>query len=441
MAWLVLIVAFAIFCVSCVVTGVGVNYFLFESTVPMQVALDVSRGTATYQVSSDPGENAVLGDHFVATNERIRLDRQSQAVLLFRDNYQPGKLMGMVTMRLGSELHLGRAQRPRFEWSTLGYRIDLTDVSGEFEVYIPHGLDRDLIVTLQFVPEGQSEASVVYLSGGGNYTVSVSATEVTLFNRDGMQAAIIMPDLGNRFVATGERALVSFAAETPEVAPLPAPIDFLQTATFQTTDIDALTDTSDMLLPDLIWPWQCGNDGSQPPGDFGFAMPDGRPAIRLFRGNGATSNGRTSCFQAPGPSQTGRDVREFSSMVFEIAFYIENQSLTQCGGLGSECPLTLTFDYIIETMSDGELVEDVRTWYHGFYAKADPERSLPTRCSSCQLDHDYIYPGTWYTYESPNLFNIIPASERPVRLLRVGFYAEGHEYDVYVGDAALYATN
>ena len=40
LAWPVLLIAFAIFCFTCVVTGLGLNFFLFESTVPMQVALD-----------------------------------------------------------------------------------------------------------------------------------------------------------------------------------------------------------------------------------------------------------------------------------------------------------------------------------------------------------------------------------------------------------------
>ena len=433
-----MLVAFVVFCLTCVITGYGFNYFLFESTVPLQVSLDVSRGTAIYEVSNEPGANAALSGHTVVPNERVRLDAQSQSVLLFRDNYVPGRLIGMVTMRLGSVLNLGRAQRPRFEWSSLGYRIDLTDVDGEFDVYIPHGLDRNLDITLQVNrPTGPV---VIYLNGGGNYSVSATASEVSVFNRDGQRAVVTAPGVANRLVPNGERALVNFEADAAEVTSALVPVNFLQPANFQSTDIDQLTGPGDLLLSDLIWPWQCGNDGSQPQGRFEFALPDGRPALRLVRGEGATSNGRVTCSQAPGPSQTGRDVTMYSSMTFKMAFYIEGQSVMQCGIEGSECPLTLTFDYIYhETLDDGTVRERPEKWYHGFYVQPDPNRSLPVRCLSCQVDHDYVYPGTWYTYESPNLFSLFPENQRPVSLLRVGFYASGHEYDVYVGDMALYA--
>jgi hypothetical protein len=56
------------------------------------------------------------------------------------------------------------------------------------------------------------------------------------------------------------------------------------------------------------------------------------------------------------------------------------------------------------------------------------------------VEHDPIYPGTWYTYESPNILTLVPENQRDRSLLRVRFYASGHGYDVYVGDVALYAS-
>ena len=435
LAWVVLIVAFVIFCFTCIITGLGLNYFLFESTVPMQVALDVSRGTATYQVSNDPDENAApQNGHYVLTNERVRLDGQSQATLLFRDSNEAGKLIGMVTMRLGSELYLGGAQRPRFEWSSLGYRIDLNRVSGDFDVYIPHGLDRPLVMTMNM--GDASRPTSVYLQGGGTYTVSAMANEVQVYNREGDTAVIAVQGLDPRLVATGERAIVSLGGDAPVIAQVPGTLDLLQPSALERTDADTVF-TSNLLLPDLVWPWQCGDSQSPPPGRYEVGMPDGRPAIRLFRGDGATSHGSTSCWQSPGPSQTGRDMAEFTSLVFRTSFYIENQSITACGIDGSECALTLMLDYVYVN-EEGE--DDPEQWYHGFYVKPDLERQLPIRCLSCQVDHDFVYPGTWYTYESPNILSLLPENQQPTRLLRVGFYASGHEYDVYVGDVALYAN-
>lgn len=437
LAWVVLIVAFIVFCFTCVVTGLGLNYFLFESTVPMQVALDVSRGTATFQVSNDPDENAApQSGHYVLTNMRVRLDGQSQATLLFRDSYETGKLIGMVTMRPGSELYMGGAQRPRFEWSALGYRINLNRVSGDFDVYIPHGLDRPLVMTLNTSESDASRPTSVYLSGGGTYTVSAMTNEVQVYNREGDTAVVAVQGLDARLVATSERAIVSLGGEAPVIAQVPGTLDLLQPSALERTDVDTVF-TSNLLLPDLVWPWQCGDSQSPPPGRYEVGMPDGRPAIRLFRGDGATTHGSTSCWQSPGPSQTGRDMAEFTSLVFRTSFYIEQQSVAACGIDGSECALTLMLDYVY---LDAEGKETLNQWFHGFYVKLDPERQFPVRCSSCQVDHDYVYPGTWYTYESPNILGLLPEDQQPARLLRAGFYASGHEYDVYVGDVALYAN-
>jgi hypothetical protein len=344
-------------------------------------------------------------------------------------------------MRVGSEAYLGRAQRPRFEWSALGYYIDLTRVRGEFDIYIPHGLDRPLSMTMQLASSPQDGPAYVFLSGGGTYTVNAMENEVTVFNRDGLQAFIIERGVENRFIAPGEMARATFAPESNAIEALPAPINFLQNATFQSTDVDLLEEGNNFLLPDLIWPWQCGSNNSVPAGRHEFGFADGRPAIRLVRGDGATNSGSTTCSQAPGPSQTGRDVTGYESLVFKTSFYIESQSLTQCGFQGSECALTLTFDYIYnETDEAGRVTEKPNKWFHGFYVVPDASRTFPTRCQSCQVDHDYVYPGTWFTYESPNIIDLIPQAERPVRLLRVAFYASGHQYDVYVGDVALYAN-
>ena len=295
-------------------------------------------------------------------------------------------------------------------------------------------------MTLEIKDSNPNESAYVYLNGGGTYTISATQNEVHLFNRDGQQSVIAAPGLDPRLVAPGEQVLMNLAGEAPVAAQLPGPLNFLQPANFQTTDVDALVNYDNVLLADLLWPWQCGSNDSSPQGRYELGMPDGRPAVRLVRGEGATTPGSTTCSQSPGPSQTGRDVTEYSSLIFKSSFYIESQSLTQCGFEGSECALTLILDYVYTGVVDGETRDVGGKWYHGFYVKADPERQLPTRCSSCQVEHDYVYPGTWFTYESPNILSLLPDDQRPTRLLRAGFYASGHEYDVYVGDVALYAN-
>ena len=70
-------------------------------------------------------------------------------------------------------------------------------------------------------------------------------------------------------------------------------------------------------------------------------------------------------------------------------------------------------------------------WYQGFYY-FDPPQGSP-----------YLEPtgertpfGLWYTYESPNLFELLKET-RPARINSVSIYAIGHDYESLVSDVAL----
>jgi len=433
LAWVILLTAFAIFCVICVVSGLGLNYFLLESTVPMQVALEVGRGTAGYLLSGDIDRNvAPQSGHYVTVHERISVDGQSQSVLYFRDNARNNRLIAAVTLKPGSSLMMTSAQMPRFEWSTVGYRVVLSRVSGEVDVYLPPGLDREPLVTLE--ADGTS-GIVVYINQSGSYTVEVTPGHVRVFNRSG-QAFIDSPTMAPRLIPPGEYGEIQLEPESPQLVVAPSPINLLQPSRFEQLDPVALAE-SNLSLSDLVWPWQCGDSQSPPPGRYEIGFPDGRPAIRLVRADGAQSHGETGCSQAPWPSAEGIDVSGYNSLVVRASFYLEHQSLPLCGIQGSECPLMLQIDY---KYTDAEGREQLNIWYHGFYMRADPSRNDPARCLSCYADHEQVYSGTWYVYESPNLLSIIPEAQRPSALLRVRFYASGHEYDVYVGDVHVLAS-
>ena len=49
-----------------------------------------------------------------------------------------------------------------------------------------------------------------------------------------------------------------------------------------------------------------------------------------------------------------------------------------------------------------------------------------------------VNPGAWYSYQSDNLFSLIPASLRPASIVNVVMYASGHEYDVFMNGAQLF---
>ena len=179
--------------------------------------------------------------------------------------------------------------------------------------------------------------------------------------------------------------------------------------------------------------WVCNNsqvDPNESLGSVGFMTEDGRPALRLFRGNGAESHGATQCFHGIGTGTGGLDVSQFSSVSIRATFKIHSQSLSACGVDASECPLMLAMDYI--PINGGQPVK----WYHGFYAFVDPNRLYPPACSGCE-QHEQISPDVWYTYESHNLFETFAPDTVPQSILNLRFYASGHQYEVYVSQLVL----
>jgi hypothetical protein len=161
-------------------------------------------------------------------------------------------------------------------------------------------------------------------------------------------------------------------------------------------------------------------------------LTQGRNSLRFFRGDGATSHGRSSCVQSFG--QSGLDVQDadFNYLSLNASLFIAGQSLQVCGFDGSECPFTLRMDYID---AEGE----AQNWYHGFYAREAP--NFPLRCSGCLFDHDQVNELAWYTYKSPNLLTLFSPEPPPARIVAIWIYASGHQFDVRVSDVALLTAN
>lgn len=429
-AWVVLLSFFVSFCITCIVSGVGVNWFLFQSRVPLQAVLGVGRGTVGY-IESDPFERVIREERRIMTdNENVRTDGQSQATILLRDTRADNRLVAAVTMRRGTSLSLGGAHRPRFEWSTLPYNIDLTSVNGTVDIYIPPALDRDFLLTIQ-----ARQGSFVYIMDSGEYTIDASTSQVQVENYAG-RALLVLPTQAAHDIPSGQQGTITTQEDGTlgRVVIEPGLTNLLPDSALHHQPPELLH-AVDIPPADLVMPWQCGNVQSDPPGDYTISLPDERPAVHLAR-TSANSHGETFCSITPGPGQTGRDVSQYSYLGIQATFRIDHHSLSACGQLGSECPMMLQIDYVYR---DERGVELPGRWFHGFYTDFNPLLDYPHRCDSCILDHEYIYANKWYTYDSGNLFNQIAASQRPIAILRVKFYASGHEYDVHVSDVKLLA--
>lgn len=421
-AWGILLVAFALFCMLCAGLTLGVYLFFFESTAPLPAVLQVGRGTALL-TSSDFSERGIrVRDPLLDLPILISMDTQSQSTISFYVPRDEGvQLIAAVTLKNDSSLRLRQATIPRFDWSRGGYFIDLRELSGEIDVLVASDLDRSILVQV-----GTGQGVLVQMTTTGRYVVDSSSTRVRLTTREG--EAIIFARNRNqaRLVTAGQEGVVFATRDEPAL--ITARENLLENGYFSLY-IPANVEGSLVSPPGR---WGCANtQDALPRGAYGPDSFEGRPALRLIRGGGADTNGQTRCRQPY--ASPGADVREFNFLELETTFLVNYQSLSKCGTRGSECPLMLRIEYVD--------VNDVRReWYQGFYYFNDPVYDYPNRCESCIYgEHRQINEKVWYTFKSGNLFTSISADARPAHIRTVEFYASGHQYDLFVSEISLFA--
>ncbi len=420
LAWLVMVVAFAVFCVMCLASALGLNYFLFDSTIPINAVVAVGRGTAGL-TTTDLNETFVRSQRSITNNSVVSTDGLSQATLSFSDPLQPEILLASVTLFGNTSLDINQMTRPRFEWSSRGNEIVLEHVSGTVDVFIP-GSERELNIRLT-----ADDGTAVFLQDTGQFSVQVTPQQIRVLNQGG-RADIVSAQSGeSQTVGVGQRGLYYPANDQFLLLP-----GLLNLANPNGDDLFAMA-AEGTLEAESSPALGCFNtaDDPQTTGAFVFSEELGRSTVRFVRGGGAQSHGETGCALTFGAG--GINVTNYSSLILRAVFRIDNQSLSLCGQLGSECPLMLRVDYIPVNGQPASI------WYHGFYAKQDAAYNYPARCDTCSTEHEGVNPGAWFIYQSDNLFSLLPPNLHPTSILNIRFYASGHEYDVFVDDIALFA--
>jgi hypothetical protein len=415
-AWGIMLLAFATFCASCLLTGLGVNYFFFQSTVSLDSSIRIGRG------SGGVSGQVVYTERALATGDGLRSDKVSQATLFFQDIQSDSRLVVAVTVWRETTLILSQTIRPRFLWASGSYAIELQDFSGELDIFVPKDLSRDLqfkIVT--------NKGDVINISSSGQYSVKTSDEATQVINRSGV--ASITPASGalGRIIPANNQATIIHTINPNEVVVSDTYVNLLTNSTFE--DVFVRSESSDGQTESLVQDWAC-IDKSSPAGSFRSEFKDGRRVLRLVRADNASTHGDTGCIRYLGAELL--DVTPYTYLGIRTTFNLQYQSVSFCGIEASECPLMLQIQYYDQ--AGGK-----RDWYHGFYYLVRPEDNYRLQCSSCLQEHEAINEKSWYIYDSGNLLDLIPEDEKPAKILNVQFYASGHQYDVYIGEVALLA--
>lgn len=419
LAWSILITSFVIFCILATGIFLGVRWFLFDSTVPLQATLAVARGTVGVR-AGDSTEEAERGRRSLPVGARLTTDANSQGYITFADPYSQ-RVVATLTLHADSTLILGDTARPRFEFSRTVYAVNITSLEGRADVYIVPELPRSIRVDVQ------SGLGWMRMENSGHYILTDRDNNSTVLNRGG-QVVMINNVEQTRSVPVGMQGRID--SEDGALILENALVDILPESSF---------DTTNPANPTLPSEWGCYSTRDDPEAARGVYAREthlGLAVLHISRqpndAQSASSHAETGCLQWLGEPGAWFPVSDYAYLELRATMLIQHQSLSTCGYRGSECPIMVVIEYL--DIGGGE-----RRWVHGFYAYHDPGLGYPLRCDTCTLDHERLTPGTWYTFTSGNLFQLLPADQRPQAIKRVGFYASGHEYDVLLSEVAVLA--
>lgn len=405
-AFNILLAAFAVFLIVCGATVYGIQWFVFQSRIPLDVVLTVSRGTVSV-IAPDSGEAIAVTDLRADLNAgtQITTDENSQALLSFYDPRNE-RLIGEWVLHHDSDVTLADARGPRFGLNRNTYLIVGNSAAGRSEVQLFATSNTPAVFDLT-TPETQAR-----FSRAGHYVIDASGEQNRVATLEG--TAEVLTRLGNaQTVDVGMVAVANNPFLLSDI--VEAEQNLLANANFRLPDMEG---------------WDTYTDGVDPQGNVEARIFQGRPVVFIDRSTETfpdveLNHGEVGATQEFDVSTSGANALEIRA-----TFRVSEQSLSTCGIAGSECGLMLRMDYVDEQGEE-------QVWIHGFYATHLPELDYPLRCDTCPIDHDRIALDRWYTFESGNLMRLLPEGQTPADISSFRFYASGHAFQVYVAEVSL----
>ncbi len=407
-AWLVLIACFAACVLVTVSIPAGYRLYTQRATLPMAM---IASPSGRLMLNSRETLSARQEVDLPATIETARLF--DSGVIEFFDPAQQS-VRSLMTVSGRSVVTIESAKEPRFDTSTAASQLDLLISRGRVRIRV---LDEGTRTPLQV--RVRSAFGTVTTGGAGDFSFEVTDDGLQLSVLDGR--AQLASDGGVMELAAGERA--SVAADATLDGPYSTARNLIRNGDF-----------ADELNGWFLFDWNIERE-DQPTGETMLADMRGEPVLRFEReGIGAAANEIRQVIDAT--------VLDYNELQLRVSLIIHSQTLPVCGGLGSECPLTIRIDY--EDAAGGN-----STWEQGIYAIGEPSTdSQPPFCISCNAPLNRIFHwkatriGELVAYESDNLMTSLAIEEsfrRPVQINAISIIAEGHGFKVDVVDIALIA--
>lgn len=407
----VLLAAFAVLVLACGSTAFGIQWFVLRSRQPMEVVIQVSRGTIGVILPDTEEAIAVTSDRGdLEAGTRITTDSSSQGLLQFRDK-RTDEIIAQWVLHRDSDVTLDAALAPRFGLNNRTYVIAGTSRAGLSEAYLLANSNRKTDFSLS------SEHGVARLEQVGHYLLEISDDETRLTVRQGSAQLLNLSDEMVTLEAGQRGILMPGERATPQVEE--AEQDLLANGSFT--------------LPNIRG-WDIYQLGVEPMGEATPATFDSRPAILFDRFSDIAPGTSVDHGEVALEQILDTSVEGFNYLELRASFQVVEQSLSTCGVAGSECPLMIRMDYI-------DVHGQERVWIHGFYAAHNPGLDYPLRCDTCSIDHERVAQNRWHSFESGNFLTLLPAEQKPATIQAVRVYASGHAFKLYISEINLWAGN
>lgn len=393
--WLVLLLSFTACVFLAVAVPVTARATLLHSTRAKYAFVESLRGTAQLWTRSGADAVAVTERRPVSEGSRIVTDDASKGVLTLAVD-EAGQLpLATVQLSPSTTITLQEARSPRFNVSRDPHRAVLDLTAGRLFVTIQQADERDAQMRIT-TPNGDVEL------GTGIYDITANAQETRVRVRDGVATA---HGAGRTVeVNPGERANIQ-TGRPPEI-PVSDTVNLIVNGSFE-----------QQLAP--LWQENAEVKPGYTPGGVEIVQDDRRNALRFVRRTEEQVPNRVWVSQT-----VDRDVEGYDNLTLRLDVKVLYQSVPGGGEQDSEYPLMVDLAYT-------DIYGKELHHYVGFYAYDLPPGSPYPRPSG-----ERVPLGVWYTYESPNLFELLQET-RPARINTVTIYANGHDYESLVSDVAL----
>ncbi|MFQ5855059.1 MAG: hypothetical protein ACE5LU_05375 [Anaerolineae bacterium] len=387
-AWIVLLTAFAVFCILAVTVPWGLYRYTRTATAPRMATVEPISSTGGTVLAEFSGvTKPVAGPIDIPEGGRIVTDEQSAAFVQFFEGSN-------LRLAANTEVVLRRMRAPRWRWSRA---VDTLIVE------VHHGritLGAANVFGTPLHYEVHSPHMMAVLGEESYYRVDVSQneTQVVTYEKSYSGAEQAQVQAAGKTVRLGPGQRTQVMAGQPPSAPVGAVENLVADSYFASSLGEVWRTFHDQGLD--------GDDGVD--GQVSVVEVEGRRAVQFFR-QGSRENsadvGITQDINEALPDLT-------TSLALQADLKILDQKVAGGGVKSTEYPVVFRLKY-----KDAQGSEHV--WYHGFYYKP----------GNLMQNGEQVPRDTWRTYDSGNLLDpetgLIPP---PARIVSLEVLASGHDY-------------